>query len=297
LRVASGEPLPLTQDQIRLDGHAIEARLYAEDPANGFLPSTGRLAHFTLPNDVRADSAVVSGNAVTSHYDPMLAKLIAHASERTAAINTLAAACAEVEVWPVKTNAWFLARCLEDEAFIAGEVDTAFIEARLDRLTASPVPHPDVAAAAAKALASRAQPTGFRLNSPPQTNAILWRDGGPVEAAIRPTLIPTVDLGDDAVVAFEGGAPFAFTRFQRRKAASEGGGDGALIAPMPGRIVSIVKAVGDAVKAGETVLSLEAMKMEHGLKAPFDGVVAELSASEGGQVSEGQMLARIAPVT
>jgi acetyl/propionyl-CoA carboxylase alpha subunit len=295
LRVASGEPLPLAQDEVRLDGHAIEARLYAEDPANGFLPSTGRLAAFTLPRDVRVDSAVEAGDAVTPYYDPMLAKLISHAPVRAAAAEALAAACAKIEIWPVKSNAWFLARCLAEPAFVAGDVDTGFIGARLERLTEPPAPTPDAAAGAAEAMVSRASPAGFRLNAPPVTAATLWRGDEAIEAAIRRTATPTLDLGDDTIVAFEGGQGFVFTRFRPRATAAKGGGDGALIAPMPGRIVSVAKAVGEAVKAGETVLALEAMKMEHGLKAPFDGTVAELAAVEGAQVTEGQVLARIAP--
>ena len=310
LRVASGEPLPLTQDEIRLDGHAIEARLYAEDPANGFLPSTGRLECFNLPRDVRVDSAVTDLDVVTSYYDPMLAKLIAHAPERRAAVRTLAGACAEVEVWPVKTNAWFLARCLNDQAFVAGEVDTAFIEARLERLTARPVPSVDAQATAVECFALAGRPMAFRLNAPAAAPVRLYRDGEALDAVIHADWRVEIggvllkwgranafDPGDDEQVVFEAGAAFVFSRFKARKTAGEGGGDGALTAPMPGRVVSVAKAVGDAVESGETVLAMEAMKMEHGLKAPFDGVVAELSTVEGAQVSEGQVLARIAPAT
>ena len=152
LRVASGEPLPLRQDQLAISGHAIEARLYAENPATGFLPSTGRLEHFRLPASVRVDSAVEQGGEVTAFYDPMIAKLIAHAPTREAAAAKLAGACAEVEVWPVKTNAAFLARCLAEPDFVAGRVDTGFIGARLEALVPSPAaPEPALAAAAAVA--------------------------------------------------------------------------------------------------------------------------------------------------
>ena len=114
LRVAAGEPLPLKQKDIGLTGHAVEARLYAESPANGFLPSTGVLEHFQLPPTVRADAGVEEGGEVTPFYDPMIAKLIAHGETREAALAELAEACDAVEVWPVKTNAGFLARCLEN---------------------------------------------------------------------------------------------------------------------------------------------------------------------------------------
>ena len=120
LRVASGEPLPLRQDDLAISGHAMEARLYAENPASGFLPSTGVLEHLRLPTDIRVDSAVEEGSEVTPFYDPMIAKLIAHAPTREAVAAKLAKACGEVEVWPVKTNAAFLARCLAEPDFVAG---------------------------------------------------------------------------------------------------------------------------------------------------------------------------------
>src|SRR5215472_2108546 len=128
LRVAAGEPLPLKQDQIQRHGHAIEARLYAEDPARGFLPSTGPLAHFSLPTSVRVDAGPEAGGAITPFYDPMVAKLIAHAPAREAAIEALAKACGEVEIWPVMSNAGFLVRTLSDPDFHAGRIDTSFIE-------------------------------------------------------------------------------------------------------------------------------------------------------------------------
>ncbi len=137
LLVASGESLPLEQHEITLDGWAMEARLYAENPATGFLPSTGPLTHFRLPEgDVRIDSAVEEGGEVTPFYDPMIAKLIAHGVDREDAAQRLAEACRLVEVYPVKTNAAFLARCASDPDFVAGAVDTGFIEARLEDLTA-----------------------------------------------------------------------------------------------------------------------------------------------------------------
>ena len=149
LRVASGEPLPRRQDELAIDGWAMEARLYAENPASGFLPSTGVLEHFRLPTDVRVDSAVEQGSEVTPFYDPMIAKLIAHADSREAAAAKLAKACREVEVWPVKTNAAFLARCLAEPDFVAGRVDTGFIGARLEALIGTGEPDADVLLAAA----------------------------------------------------------------------------------------------------------------------------------------------------
>jgi acetyl/propionyl-CoA carboxylase alpha subunit len=124
LRVASGEPLPCTQKDLQINGWAMEARLYAENPSTGFLPSTGPLRHLRLPADIRVDSGVEEGGEVTGFYDPMIAKLIVHAPNRKAAARKLAAACASVEVWPVHTNAAFLARVADDAAFVAAEIDT-----------------------------------------------------------------------------------------------------------------------------------------------------------------------------
>ena len=134
LRVASGEPLPLTQDRIVLNGWAMEARLYAENPATGFLPSTGPLDRFVLPDGIRIETGVEQRGAISPFYDPMIAKLVAHGPTREAAASKLADACRQVQVWPVRTNAGFLARCLSEPDFVAGRIDTSFIESHLDHL-------------------------------------------------------------------------------------------------------------------------------------------------------------------
>ena len=128
LRVACGEPLPRRQEELQIDGCALEARLYAENPATGFLPSTGPLHHLALPTDIRVDSAVEPGDEVTGFYDPMIAKLIVHAPTRAAAARQMARACESIQVWPVRSNAAFLARVARHPAFIAAELDTEFIE-------------------------------------------------------------------------------------------------------------------------------------------------------------------------
>src|SRR3954468_21564828 len=185
LRVASGEPLPLTQDQLAIRGHAVEARLYAEDPAHEFLPSTGRLDHFQLGRGVRIDTGVEEGDRISPHYDPMIAKLIARGRDREEAIDRLVDALVEVEVWPVRTNAAFLARAADDADFRAGEVDTSFIPSRLDRLGPDPSPSDPVWTLAATALlasdfgsaAAEEDPwsalQGFRLNAPPDRQVAL----------------------------------------------------------------------------------------------------------------------------
>src|SRR3984957_7819769 len=146
-------PLPRRQEQLHIDGHAMEARLYAENPTTGFLPSTGSLQHLQLPADIRIDSAVNQGDEVTGFYDPMIAKLIVHAPTRAAAARQLALACERVQVWPVRTNAVLLARMARHPAFIAGEIDTGFIERHAQSLIPAPAPTADIIEAAAAALA------------------------------------------------------------------------------------------------------------------------------------------------
>ena len=304
LRVASGEPLPLGQDHIRLNGHAIEARLYAENPAAGFLPSTGPLTHFRLPEGkVRIDGGVEEGGEISPFYDPMIAKLIAHAETREAAAGVLAAACAEVEVWPVKTNAGFLARCLAQPDFVAGQVDTGFIEARLDALLPPAGPSRQALGAAAAVAVEDArggasspwtQLAGFRLNAPPVRRATLVFDGRALDAELEapgPGL-NALRIGS-RIVAFEDGQAFAFGGSQAGAGPQTGGGDGVVRSPMPGRVVAVQGKTGQTVSRGEPLVTLEAMKMEHVLTAPFDGTVAEIAAELGAQVTEGAVLARL----
>ena len=334
LRVASGEPLPKTQAELSINGHAMEARLYAENPASGFLPSTGRLEHFRLPSGIRVDSAVEQGGEVTPFYDPMIAKLIAHAPTREAAAAKLAKACAEVEVWPVKTNAAFLARCLREPDFIAGHVDTGFIGARLEALAPEPCePEPDLAAAAAVARvaagrgAASASPwdapagelVGFRVNGGGAPVRLTCEAGSvtalvsaesitrwsaevgswsfPVELAMDAVRIEQTRFGlfhaDGAVVLFAAGEAHAFHDPFSGEAGDQATADGAVVSPMPGRVVAVQVRAGERVAKGQPLLTVEAMKMEHVLAAPLDGVVAELDAEVGAQVSEGVTLARI----
>ena len=301
-RVASGEALPLAQDQIKLSGHALEARLYAENPASGFLPSIGMLEHFRLPGDIRVDSAVEEGDEVSPFYDPMIAKLIAHAPTREGASDRLAQACAEVEVWPVKTSAGFLARCLDHPSFIAGDVDTGFIGAHQDALAQPQGPSDDaLAVAAAAALGDQEGPaspwrdlTGFRLNAAPETRVRLFLDGEPILAALPEGDVEAdVLMTEDEVVVFEAGEAYAFAIRPPVADLGESAGDGQILSPMPGKVVSVSVAVGDKVTRGQLILTLEAMKMEHGLTAPFDGEVEALLVSAGDQVSEGVSLARL----
>ena len=332
LLVASGEPLPLEQDEITLDGWAMEARLYAENPATGFLPSTGKLKHFRLPEgDVRVDSAVEEGGEVTPFYDPMIAKLIAHGADREDAAQRLAEACALVEVWPVKTNAAFLAKCASHPDFVDGAVDTGFIEARLEELVERSFSDEPAMAAIGWRLDSfleaeaRRDPwesapsklLGFRMNAPRAPMHLpMSADGkaAPLRVALigggsedwswdirhedgrafdEVTRLPTT-YGKGPIQVFEGGDVVEFDFAAKVGGAGEGAAsDGAILSPMPGKIVSVAVAAGQAVTKGQTLLTLEAMKMEHALAAPFDGVVAELTAVAGGQVSEGVVLVKL----
>jgi propionyl-CoA carboxylase alpha chain/3-methylcrotonyl-CoA carboxylase alpha subunit len=303
LRVAAGEPLPLTQDQISLSGHAIEARLYAENPATGFLPSIGRLERFNLPAHLRIDSGVSEGGEISPYYDPMIAKLIAHAPTRKAAAQRLADGCAAVEVHPVATNAAFLARTLADPDFLAGEIDTRFIEDRLDQLTLSPDPSDQAWIAAAKALARPADASpwqalqGFRLNAAPHYAVKLSSGAETRLVEIDPAQsCPATawPLGDQHVV-FEAGEAHTFRAPAPDALSGQSSGDGILLAPMPGKIVACPVKPGDTVLKGDPIITLEAMKMEHILTAPFDGLVEGLGAGLGDQVVDGFVLARLSP--
>jgi propionyl-CoA carboxylase alpha chain/3-methylcrotonyl-CoA carboxylase alpha subunit len=306
LRVASGEPLPLSQDQIQIKGHAIEARLYAENPATGFLPSTGPLTHFRLPQaGLRIDSAVEEGGEVTPFYDPMIAKLIVHRPSRQAAAAALAKACRAVEVWPVKTNAAFLARCLDHSDFVRGDIDTGFIEARQPDLVDLGEPSSAVLTAAATALAQAARPStpspwsqleGFRINSRPRIEASLDGGGKRYDLSLdglAPSTLST-RLIDDQVVVFEDGAVHAFISWRSHRGDSAQASDGAMLSPMPGRMVAVMVEAGQVVTRGQALVTLEAMKMEHVLTAPFDGTVEHLSVALGDQVSEGVVLVQLA---
>jgi acetyl/propionyl-CoA carboxylase alpha subunit len=316
LRVASGEKLPLKQEELRINGWAMEARLYAENPETGFLPSVGEFRELRLPYyPVRLESAFDASGEVSPFYDPTIAKIITRgANTRVDAISQLRGACAEIEIWPVKTNAGFLVRCLADERFVAGDLDTALIGARGAALTAKPKPSSRVLADAAfdflhySAIALQrgadadrspwANAKGFRLNAARRTmvrarygDEVLdlevptdWADDG--SGGIRG--------GPDAVVEFENGEAYEFALDTGERTAGEGSaGDGAILSPMPGKIVSVATKQGARVKKGEPLLVLEAMKMEHTLTAPFDGAVAELKATPGAQVSEGVLLAKL----
>ena len=301
LRLASGEKLPKKQDELSINGHAIEARLYAEDPAKGFLPSVGRLEHFDLGEDGRIETGVEEGDAISPFYDPMIAKLVASGETRADAIEALAAILDEVEVWPVKTNAGFLFNALLDDDFGTARIDTGFIERKLEELV--PDAEPDDAiwqAAAAVASAedegNQASLAGFRLNAPTNSAVALGRLGEFRTVALddqQPMAAASGFRDDERAVVFYEGRAYEFELTSRGSVHGHGASDGAIVAPMPGKVTSVEVVQGEKVAKGQRLLTLEAMKMEHGLVAPFDGVVAELKARAGTQVSEGVVLALV----
>ena len=335
LRVASGGSVP-PQDQIAVNGHAIEARLYAEDPRSGFLPSTGRLERLDLPQDqIRVDSGVEEGGEVTLHYDPMIAKLIAHADTRGSAIAALSDALRNhTRVWPVKTNAAFLDRTLNHPGFVDFAADTGFIAREQEALIPAQVePAMLVLAALARTeggpfAAQSGDPwgraSGFRLNAPAVGEVGFEIDGertgvrlegdlrSGVEAVIGAARLSLSAGGcaDGAVSAvIDGGAwsgvyerrrndVLLFCRAEARlfaahnpEAAADAAEAGAVIqAPMPGKVLSVSVEPGASVAKGQTLLVLEAMKMEHALAAPRDGVIEAVSVTAGAQVNDGEVL-------
>lgn len=299
LRVASGEALPKRQEELSINGHAIEARLYAEDPAKGFLPSTGRLEELFLPDDMRVESGVSEGGEVSPYYDPMIAKLILHADNREGAITGLSTLIRKVAVWPVKTNAGFLWQLLDEPAVRGGVFDTGFIGEHVERLARPLPPRPEHLTQIAELLAASAgdgpwhRAAGFRLND---TKDVVVRlrdnDGELYMVAIEEPA--NAEPGDYANV-FVDAFPRQFTLDRPRGTGQASAADGAIIAPMPGKVIAVDVGEGQAVIAGQRLLVLEAMKMEHALTAPFDGVIEGLSVSAGSQVQVDAVLATVVP--
>ncbi|MYS70184.1 acetyl-CoA carboxylase biotin carboxylase subunit [Streptomyces sp. SID5926] len=323
LRVAAGEPLGFGQEDVRLTGHAIEARLCAEDPARGFLPSGGTVLRLREPegDGVRTDSGLSEGTEVGSLYDPMLSKVIAYGPDRETALRRLRAALAGTVTLGVQTNAGFLRRLLAHPAVVAGELDTGLVEREVDGLVATDVPEAVYEAAAAvrlEALRPRGDgwtdpfsvPSGWRMGGEPKALAFHLRVTDPVEHTPRGTHTVT---GDRVTVTLDG------VRHTFHRAADWLGRDGdawqvrdhdpvaaslnrsahagadSLTAPMPGTVTVVKVAVGDEVSAGQSLLVVEAMKMEHVISAPHAGTVAELDVAPGTTVAMDQVLAVIAP--
>ncbi|MDJ0683705.1 MAG: acetyl/propionyl/methylcrotonyl-CoA carboxylase subunit alpha [Alphaproteobacteria bacterium] len=343
-RVAAGEPLPLAQTQIELNGHAFEARLYAEDPASDFLPATGALRYFETPEEdahIRIDSGVRQGDVVTIHYDPMIAKIIAWDIDRTAALDRLRRALLATQVVGLATNRDFLINLTLDEDFAAGRVETGLIARRRDTLIpeTEPVSQTILALAvlaealtlAARAADGEASPwtrlPGWRLNDAGRLD-LRFRDGETAIAAAahyhahgleietpQGAVLSYGDLGPDGLLLAEldgrrvkariiaEGARRTVIVHQRShllilddpmaQAGLEEAGAGKLTAPMPGKITALLVTEGETVAAGQALLVLEAMKMEHTIAATSDGTVGALRFAVGDQVEEGVELIKV----
>ncbi|MFF0083849.1 acetyl/propionyl/methylcrotonyl-CoA carboxylase subunit alpha [Streptomyces canus] len=325
LRVAAGERLPCGQEDITLTGHAIEARICAEVPSKGFLPSGGTVLRLHEPqgDGVRTDSGLSEGTEVGSLYDPMLSKVIAYGPDRATALRKLRAALAQTVTLGVQTNAGFLRRLLAHPAVVAGELDTGLVERVVDDLVSTDVPEEVYEAAAAVRLEAL-RPRGDGWTDPFSVPSG-WRMGGlgkPVGFPLGVSGLEPVThhsrgthtVTDDQVTVTLDGVRHTFHRagdwvgrdgdaWQVRDhdpvAASltRGGHAGAdsLTAPMPGTVTVVKVAVGDEVAAGQSLLVVEAMKMEHVISAPHAGTVAELDVTAGTTVAMDQVLAVIAP--
>jgi 3-methylcrotonyl-CoA carboxylase alpha subunit len=309
LLVASGEPLPMKQEELRINGHAIEARLYAEDPSNNFLPTSGEVS-FLPYNGFRVETGYLGG-AVPPYYDPMIAKLVLHDRNRDIVIAQFSSLLRKQIIGPITTNAQFLFRSIEHPEFGAGNVDTGFIERHHNDLIMRSLPSQSACNLAAQyfsgietnpgeAISAKGiwhKLTGFRNNRSKQDSLSLLVDDQMVSGALfgKFTSENWTNSYFDGETAFipENGHTFKFTNGGIRGSASGTISDGTILSPMPGRIISVMVSAGDPVTKGQKLLTLEAMKMEHSLTAPFDGVVTELNAEAGAQVQVEALLARI----
>ena len=332
LRVASGEVLPATQEDIQLSGHAFEARLYAEDPAKGFLPAIGTLHHLAFPTEtaagteLRVETGVRQGDAISPYYDPMIAKMVTHGPDRATALAALAQAVQRTDVAGCVTNATFLAALATDADFASGDIDTGLIGRKQDALTTSAVPSSRavalaaLAASGAKALEAANDPwaslPGYAHFNPMSRRVSLAyagdesiahvaarpdgrfevtpesSDGFVLKAGANDTPGATVAIWPGHVTVFENGRSFDFAISDPfARAAEIGEGTSSMRAPMPGLVKLVRSAKGDKVSKGQPLLVLEAMKMEHTIAATHDGVIQEI-ATEGAQVTDGTVLVR-----
>src|SRR5258708_7217574 len=347
LRVAFGEKLPLKQDQIKINGHAIEARVYAENPNKNFMPSVGRIRTWRMPepsNGLRIDAGYREGDAVSPHYDAMLAKVIAWAPTRDAAIGRLNRALEETDVRGVVTNIPFLSALVTHPDVRANSIDTGFIERELTRLTPPAVAPGDLELCAAVAailneedMASRPDahspwrvagwmPVGrrrrvfvFRHERAAEHRVTLHYGGGPAALKIGDrefgfTHASREDGGFDLtldgsrshiVAIIEGHELYVRTRngrFDLHWVDPFGGddeeqvGEDRIVAPLPGTVVALLAEQGATLEKGAAILTLEVMKMEQTLRAPFAGVLKVIKCKVGDIVQEGVELAEIEPI-
>ncbi|SDD61003.1 acetyl/propionyl/methylcrotonyl-CoA carboxylase subunit alpha [Actinokineospora iranica] len=342
IRVAAGERLTLRQEDVALRGHSVEARVYAEDPANGFLPTGGKVLDVREPTAdwARTDSGLRPGTVVGSDYDPMLAKVIAWGDDRATALDRLSAALADTAVLGVGTNIAFLRALLADPDVRAGRLDTQLVERKLDGLTGGAEAPDEVFAAAALDELLAMQPTGpvidpwdvpngwrlgrpavvplrlacggrnvtVRLSGSPEAAIVTVDDGPPVPA--RASRVDSelrvsykgLDLryaraldSDVLWLAADGRTWAVAEHSMLADDAASSAGDGPITSPMPGTVLVVKVSTGERVTAGQPLLVVEAMKMEHTLTAKNDGVVSEIPVRAGQQVAMNQILAVVTP--
>jgi 3-methylcrotonyl-CoA carboxylase alpha subunit len=309
LRVASGEPLPKRQDELSINGWAMEARLYAEDPAKGFLPSVGKLDWLTLhAGPGRVEIGVSQNDQVSSFYDPMIAKLVGQGDTRQIAIWELSSKLLSINVWPVRTNAGFLYRAVTHPEFGNANLDTGFIERHLNALLPPETPSEAALQDGMATLrwrdgAYEDEPwngslTGFRANRGPQETSLVCVDGRSISAPIGDftSSWSRRDGPTELALVNENGQSYGISAWRVDGSAHGPASSGNILSPMPGRIIAVEVTQGQTVTKGQKLLTLEAMKMEHSLVAPFDGVVAELNAEVGAQVQVEALLVRVEAV-
>ncbi|MDG1737405.1 MAG: acetyl/propionyl/methylcrotonyl-CoA carboxylase subunit alpha [Paracoccaceae bacterium] len=322
LRVAAGEALPATQEDLSINGHSFEARLYAEDVPAGFLPATGTLEHLSFPDWARSDSGVRQGDAISPFYDPMISKVIVHGTTRSIALKKLEAALDQTEVGGTVTNLTFLSALACHEGFAKGDVDTDLIARDLNVLTEAVEVTAETKALAALKVSGLMDRSfgcsGFSLWEPllhdihllfenqaivvglksyGTSRHLLTVDGIEVEAkfaqgywTLNGAKAASTVLHEDHVTVFQaGGATFKIVDALDRATSSSGNGN-LIEAPMPGAVRAVLAVAGDTVVEGQKLVVLEAMKMEHALLAARDGVVEELLVAEGDQVEAGAAL-------
>ncbi|MGH1373964.1 MAG: acetyl/propionyl/methylcrotonyl-CoA carboxylase subunit alpha [Cellvibrionaceae bacterium] len=340
LKVAAGETLPLTQEQIELKGHAVEVRLYAEDPRNNFMPQTGEVRQWSIPQraGIRMDHGIQEGQMVSPHYDPMIAKVIAFGDNRSEAIRRLASAVQDTQLLGMNNNKLFLQNVLRHPVFGAGEATTAFIEQHFTSDVSMDQKQPSSLTLAKAAVLyfqqsvdnsaqdfsiTRPTPKGYRyqLEFDGETTAVSLSESADGITVVVGDVTETIALismsegqalminngvRESIAYSFEkkslyiddGSGHFIFENVTHKPATAAGGaGSGQVKASMDGAIVDVLVAEGDRVEAGQTLVVLEAMKMEHPLKAGVTGVVTAISCSAGQQVKSKQLLVTVeAPV-
>jgi 3-methylcrotonyl-CoA carboxylase alpha subunit len=330
-RIAAGEKLPLKQNEVLLAGHAVEARLYAEDPERGFLPSTGRLVALKFPEGegLRVDTGVEAGSEVTPFYDPMIAKVIAHGKNRAEALDRLTGALDETIVIGPRSNCAFLAALCRAEGFRNGDFDTGFIDGHLVELGGERQPLDRAAAAlGARMLIDRERERietpgeqdeppspwdradAFQLSGARRLALPIVADGEGVVAQVvfgpdgAEASVDGVAPAADATAVVDGDAVYVLRRGRQTKItlrdlaldeAGDLGAGGVVRAPMHGKVLAVLVAPGEHVTRGQRLAIIEAMKMEHTLHAPADGTVADIAVAQNAQVAEGAKIMTIEP--